>query len=199
MTEDTKPKKKPVNGKAKGSGFELTIAKLFSDTFAPLNFKRTQSSGAIVGGQNDRFVTHYSADMLSAFVGDIFPCNEADVLKEHGWQFKRTIECKFYKDADSFTALFKNPQVGGWFEQAAEDAAKLKRNPLLIFKFNHTPVFFAIDSTDELPKGLTSLMELAYNVKYNDKPAARTIKIGLLTEALVDLEWWKLYDPTFNI
>ncbi len=188
-------KKKPVNGKSKGNSFESTIAKLLSEKFNPLNFKRTQSSGAIVGGQNSKFVNNYSSSMLGAFIGDIFPCNESDVLRDLGWKFKRTIECKFYKEADSFSALFKNPQLAGWFEQAAEDASKLEgKRPLLIFKFNHTPVFYAIDDSDERPNNISSSMELVYNAAYNGGTASRKIYIGLLNDALTNLEWWKKYE-----
>lgn len=188
-------KKKPINGKQKGNGFEGDIAKLFTAKFAPLNFKRTQSSGAIVGGYNAWSTKHYSPEMLGAFVGDIFPCNESDVLKEYGWTFKRTVECKFYRDADSFTALFKNPQIAEWFEQAAEDAKKLPgKLPLLIFKFNRTPIFFAIDSTDSFPALMSGSLELSYNTILNKQLISRKILIGLLDDALKDLNWWKLYE-----
>lgn len=192
---DTKPKRKGVNGKAKGNGFESTIAKLFSETFAPLVFKRTQSSGAIVGGFNSRFVTDYSSEMLTAFIGDIFPANEADVRRTEGWRFIRTLECKFYKEADTFSALFKNPQIGPWFEQAAEDAAKLPGSlPTLIFKFNRTPIFYAVDVADTRPGIISSSMILKYNITYNGVPKTREIFIGLLDDALQDLTWWKQND-----
>lgn len=196
MTSLEKPiKKRPVNGKSKGNGFELTIAKLLSSTLSPLVFKRTQQSGAIVGGFNVVNTSSYSSEMLLAFVGDIFPSNEADVLRDHGWRAARTVECKFYKEADSFSSLFKNPQLVSWFEQAAADAAKLEnRAPLLIFKFNHTPVFYALDKDDIRPNNISSSMELRYNAKYNGKQVSRTIFIGLLDDALTDIEWWKLYE-----
>lgn len=186
-------KKKSVNGRAKGHGFENTIAKLFSEKFAPLNFKRTQASGAIVGGLNSRFTVHYSDEMLNAFVGDIFAANEADVERSEGWKFKRTVECKFYKDADTFTALFKNPQLGSWFEQAAEDAAKLaNKQPVVIFKFNRTPVFYAVNIDDDRPKIISSSLSLKYNITYNGVAKTREVFIGLLDDALQDLDWWKI-------
>lgn len=133
----------------------------------------------------------FSAEAKTLFIGDVVPSNESDVIRDEGWSFKRTVECKFYKEADSFSALFKNPTVGGWFEQAIEDASKLDKEALLIFKFNHTPIFFAVDSTDVKPQNISSWMELKYNVKYNDRACSRTVFIGLLSEALLDLEWWK--------
>lgn len=189
------PKKKAVNGKAKGGGFESTIAKLLSEKFAPLIFRRSQSSGAILGGQNMSGLYKFSEEAKTLFIGDIVPSNESDVLRDLGWKFKRTIECKFYKEADSFSALFKNPQLAGWFEQAAEDASKLEgKRPLLIFKFNHTPVFYAIDDSDERPNNISSSIELVYNASYNGGIASRKIYIGLLNDALTNLEWWKKYE-----
>ena len=193
MTDEIKPKAKVkrINSKSKGSGFELTIAKLFSETFKPMIFRRSQSSGAILGGKNMWAMHQFSSEAKTLFIGDVVPSNESDVLRDHGWAFKRTVECKFYKEADSFTALFKNPIIGGWFEQATEDAGKLEKPALLIFKFNNTPVFFAIDSTDVRPQNISSSVEIRYNVKYNDKPCSRTVFIGLLNDALLDSEWWK--------
>jgi hypothetical protein len=167
----------------------LTIAKLFSATFAPLNFKRTQSSGAIVGGKNAWQSNLYSQHMLSAFVGDIFPINEEDVVKAEGWKFRFTIECKFYKEADNFTALFKNPQLISWWNQATADAAKLQdASPILIFKFNNTPVFAGVDpARNPFPPGERQTVTLQY---WADG-VRRTIEMAPLEELLKHPGWWK--------
>ena len=189
-TQTPTPKKKPVNGRAKGASFELTMAKLLSTTFAPLNFKRTQSSGAIVGGKNSWQTQLYSQHMLSAFVGDIFPVNEEDVAKAEGWKFRFTVECKFYKEADNFSALFKNPQLISWWEQACFDAAKLPdRAPVLIFKFNNTPVFVGVDpARTPFPPGQRQTVTL----KYWQDGALRTLEMAPLLELLTHPEWWKM-------
>lgn len=198
MADEPKPRKKAVNGKAKGSGFENTIAKLLSETFKPLEFRRSQSSGAILGGKNHVLLHKFSEDAKALFVGDVVPTNEADVFKVEGWKFRFTIECKFYKDADTFSSLFKSPQVTGWFEQAYTDASKVAdKTPLLIFKFNHTPVFGAVEKIDEdyqqcdtLPYSTRNVIELKYPIADD---LCRTICIFPLADVLSTPEWFKTY------
>jgi hypothetical protein len=171
-------RKKAVNGRAKGAGFELTMAKLLSTTFAPLNFKRTQSSGAIVGGRNSWQTQLYSQHMLSAFVGDIFPVNEEDIAKAEGWKFRFTVECKFYQSQDAFATLFKNPQLLTWWAQAKRDAAKIPdREPLLICKFNFTDTYVGFEC--DPPKTVSRVVQID------------DVKFCLMNEALKDLNWWK--------
>jgi hypothetical protein len=178
---------KRINSKKKGSNFERTISGFLSKHLAPLNFKRTQQSGAITGGKNSRFNSNYSAEALSIFIGDICPINEADVIRETGYGFKFSLECKFYKDCDNLNHLFTNTKIKGWFDQAMNDAAKIKKEPLLIFKFNHTETFCATNykTLDRLPNNLTCSMLLNLN-------NGVSINIFLLNEAILDLEWWKL-------
>lgn len=188
-TAPTPPKKKRTNGKAKGNGFENTIAKLFSTTFAPLEFRRSQSSGAILGGQNHVLLHKFSEAAKALFVGDIVPTNESDVLKAEGWSFRFTIECKFYKEADGFSSLFRNPQLIGWWEQACADASKLAdKAPILIFKFNHTPIFAGIDPAQtQLPPKMMQTVTLRYYVG----DAERRLEICLLDDLLKETAWWK--------
>lgn len=188
-----KPKKKPVNGKAKGSGFENTIAKLFSTTFAPLEFRRSQSSGAILGGQNQVHLYKFSNAAKALFVGDIVPTNEVDVEKTEGWQFRFTIECKFYKDADGFSALFRNPQLISWWEQACADASKISdKAPMLIFKFNHTPVYVGVNpELTPLPAATPTKMYQTVTLRYYVDAVERKLEICLLDELLKEQAWWK--------
>ena len=137
-----------VNGKAKGSGFENVIAKLLTKTFSPFVFKRSQSSGAILGGSNVKNIHHFGTTAKNLFVGDVVPINEDDVLTSHKIKFRYSIECKFYKSSDSFASLFNQPQLIDWFNQACTDAEKVDKDPLLIFKFNRTPIFVALKHTD---------------------------------------------------
>jgi len=192
--DEEKPRKKAVNGKAKGSGFENTIAKLLSAKFTPLEFRRSQSSGAILGGQNHVFLHKFSDHAKALFIGDVVPTNEADVARDEGWRFRFTLECKFYKDVDTLSQLFKNPQVTAWYEQARIDAAKIPdKLPLLIFKFNHTHVFCASDAElTEPPKACTTIIRMWYNSKEGER---RSIYIMLLDEVLRDLSWLKTDVP----
>lgn len=184
---DAKPKKKRVNSKAKGSGFEGHVGKVLAETLPPLKFRRSQSSGAILGGRNQKFMENYSEDAKVLFVGDVVPTNESDVFREHGWKFKYALECKFYKNCDTLDHLFNNTRIKGWFKQALEDSAKISKEPLLIFKFNHTDIFCATDMSQSnvLPSTLSKSMTLDFG---KDEPK---LNVFLFKEALLDLEWWK--------
>lgn len=197
MTEETTtleptiavaPKKKRVNSKKKGSGFEGHIGKILGDNLTPMKFRRSQSSGAILGGVNERFMEHYSDDAKAMFIGDVVPTNEADVFRDLKWKLKFTLECKFYKSPDSIDHLFNNTKIKGWFEQAATDAAKIGKEPLLIFKFNHCDTFCGVDANtiDRLPKTVKRQM----NIKFED---GRHIAFFKLDEAILDIDWWKNY------
>ena len=137
-TEPIEAKKKRVNGKAKGNGFERGIANKLSTLLSPLEFRRSQSSGAILGGLNAKNLKKFSAGIQALFVGDVTPTNETDVLASEGWSWRFTIECKSYKTVDNLQQLLENSKILAWFDQATDDAAKLNKEPMLIFKFNHT-------------------------------------------------------------
>ena len=168
---------KRINSKTKGSSFENIIAKKLSKAFAPLNFKRVQSSGAITGGSNAKNNWKFSSKMLSAFVGDLFVANEDDVFQSEQWKFKFSIECKFYAESDNFSALFKNPKILTWWTQALTDSAKVNKEPLLICKFNHTPIFIGFKC--ESPTTISRIIQI------ND------LKLCLFDEAILDSNWWK--------
>jgi hypothetical protein len=137
----TKRKMRPGGGKSKGSGFESQIAKKLSTALDPLKFIRTQGSGARVGGKNFETIGKmFGADALKLFVGDVVPVNE----QESGCVFKFSVECKFYKTPDSFTSLISGTaNIFKWMKESVEDAKKTGKVPLLIFKWNNTPVFVA--------------------------------------------------------
>ena len=136
---------RPGGGKAKGNGFEGTVAKLLTKALQPLNFIRTPGSGARVGGKNFETIGQmFGEDALKIFVGDVVPVNE----RAEGVEFKHSIECKFYATPDGFTSLVAGKaNLFKWFQEAVDDAAKVGKNPMLIFKWNHTPIFVAVDTT----------------------------------------------------
>lgn len=146
MTDTIKPRKKPINSKGKGNGFEGTIAKKLTAALQPLNFMRTPGSGARVGGKNfETLGQMLGEDALKIFVGDVVPVNE----RKEGLTFKHVIECKSYATPDNFTSLAAGTaNVWKWYEEVVIDAAKVSKNPLLIFKWNHTPIFVAINVFD---------------------------------------------------
>lgn len=140
-----KRKMRPGGGKAKGNGFEGTIAKTLTKALAPLNFIRTPGSGARVGGKNFETIGKmFGEDALKIFVGDVVPVNE----RQEGVKFKHSIECKFYSTQDPFTSLVSNTaNIFKWFKEAQDDASKIDKNPMLIWKWNHTPIFVGVDTT----------------------------------------------------
>lgn len=194
MTIQTSPPaKKRINSKKKGNNFESSIVKILGDKLAPLKFKRSQSSGAVLGGVNEKFLENYSSDTKVLFVGDVVPTNESDVAKAEGWKFKFALECKFYKTADNIDHLLSNTKIRRWFEQAQTDADKISKQPLLIFKFNHSDTFVGVnaDTISFLPGDLSKLMTLDYRNPDGDLPP-RKITIFSFKEALTDIDWWKV-------
>jgi hypothetical protein len=137
---------KPGGGKAKGNGFESQIAKKLTKALDPLTFIRTPGSGARLGGKNfEIFGKMFGEEATKLFTGDVAVTNE----KEAGVSFRYSVECKSYKTPDNFTALVSgNANFFKWFEEAIVDAEKISKLPMLIFKWNHTPVFAAIRADD---------------------------------------------------
>jgi hypothetical protein len=84
----------------------------------------------------------FGEDALKIFVGDVVPVNE----RQTNTRFRFSLECKFYATPDNFTALATGKaNLFKWFEEAVDDAAKVDKVPMLIFKWNHTPIFVAVD------------------------------------------------------
>jgi hypothetical protein len=136
-----KRKLKPGMGKAKGNNFEGQVAKKLTAALAPLTFIRSPGSGARVGGKNfATFGKMFGEDAMKLFVGDVVPTNERDTNLSFLW----SIECKSYAKSDSFeTMVAGNSNVFKWFEESVIDAAKTGKEPILIFKWNHTPIYAA--------------------------------------------------------
>lgn len=139
-----KRKLKPGMGKQKGNNFEGQVAKKLTAACAPLTFIRSPGSGARVGGKNfETFGKMFGEDAMKLFVGDVVPTNEKDFKLNFLW----SIECKSYANSDSFeTMVAGNANIFKWFEESVIDAAKTGKQPILIFKWNHTPVYVAVNS-----------------------------------------------------
>lgn len=136
-----KRKLKPGMGKSKGNNFEGQIAKKLTAALAPLTFIRSPGSGARVGGKNfATFGKMFGEEAMKLFVGDVVPTNEKDV----SLNFVFSIECKSYAKSDSFeTMVAGNANIFKWMDESIVDAAKTNKLPILIFKWNHTPVYVA--------------------------------------------------------
>lgn len=169
-------KKKRVNSKAKGSGFENTIAKLLTKTFEPLNFIRSPGSGARVGGKNfETFGKMFGEDALKIFTSDVVCLNERDT----GIEFLHSIECKFYKTPDNVASLFTGKaNVYGWFKESEIDALKTGKNPILIFKWNNTPTFIALSKDTVIPEDINKIILI------------NGIQVCILDELLVHSDFW---------
>jgi len=144
---------RPGGGKSKGNGFESLVANKLSAALSPLKFIRTQGSGARVGGKNfESLGQMFGEEALKLFVGDVVPVNE----KVAGVVFKHAIECKSYKTPDNFPSLVAGTSnLFKWMKEAEDDAVKVKRNPLLIFKWNNTPIFVAMSAQLRHPTRIT--------------------------------------------
>ena len=173
---------RPGGGKSKGNSFEGQVANKLSAGLAPLKFIRTQGSGARVGGKNfETLGQMFGEDALKLFVGDVVPVNE----KNAGVTFLHAIECKSYKTPDNFPALVSgNSNLFKWMKEAEDDAVKVKRNPLLIFKWNNTPIFVAMSAQLRHPVRLTLQQE------------AKVIYINYLDDLLKYPRFW--YDVPEN-
>ena len=151
MTEKIiKPKRKlkPGMGKSKGNGFESLIAKKLSAAL-PINFIRSPGSGARIGGKNFATIgAMMGEEAMKLFNADVVPVNESTV----GKKFLFSIECKSYATADNFTSLVSgSANVFKWFAESIVDSAKIGRQPILILKWNHTPIFVAVNSGTKAP------------------------------------------------
>ena len=155
MTEEKKPRKR-VNSKAKGSGFELKVAKQLSSYFAPMKFARTPGSGARVGGKNfGTFGQFFSEEALNLFVGDVVPVNEKDCEKN----FRFIVECKAYKDSDKLEGLLSgSSNIYEWMKEVLVDCVKVNKDGIVIFKWNNTPIYVAVTKDIILPENLRRII-----------------------------------------
>ena len=175
MTEEIK--KKRVNSKNKGSSNERKVAKLLSDALSPLQFIRTPGSGAFLGGRNFANRQHlFSQSAAQIFVGDITPTNEEEV----NMTFNFVVECKHYKTPDSFDSLFTGKHsIYGWLSEVAIDCVKVNKKGVVIFKWNNTPYYVAVENDIELP----------LDVKYMVLPSGGQ-KVCYLTDLLKFEDFW---------
>ena len=124
----------PSPQKAKGSGYERTVAKFLSDLYGE-SFIRAPGSGAYVGGKNQVRKEMLHEGQIRSFKGDIVP----------GHSFsKMNAECKFYKDFPFHLLLTGEcKQLDSWLDQLldVEDEGDLN---ILFMKFNRIGQYVAV-------------------------------------------------------
>ena len=193
MSDQAQPpaRKKRINSKGKGSGFEGTVAKLLTKELQPLNFIRTPGSGARVGGKNFATIGQmFGEDALKIFVGDVVPVNE----RQTNTKFRFSVETKFYATPDNFTALASGKaNLFKWFEEAVDDASKVDKVPMLIFKWNRTETFVAIDTNHASEEMSLALSKAAMKpaitlLTYGGKP--RGLDIFVIEDLLKVPAFW---------
>lgn len=140
--------------KAKGSAFELKIAKLLTQHYK-IEFKRVPMSGA-----------------LAFFKGDIFSPKQFTT-------FEYVIECKHYK-AVNFNSLLtaKSNDMYSWWEQTQRETKQMNdyydtnKDPLLIFRWDRSKDFVVWNNDINIKNQMT--------IQSFDNE----FKIGLLSEWL---------------
>lgn len=183
----SKRKMRPGGGKAKGNGFEGLIAKKLSAAL-PLNFMRSPGSGARVGGKNfEKIGAMFGEDALKLFVADVVPINE----RQENLRFHFSIECKAYATPDNFTSLVAGTaNVFKWFEESVVDAAKIGKEPMLVFKWNHTPIFVAVAGDGWSEKKIPLFPKLTLLRPSPDHSKGSVLDIFELDELLTHPDFW---------
>lgn len=124
----------PSPQKAKGSGYERTVAKFLSDLYGE-SFIRAPGSGAYVGGKNQIRKEFLHEGQTRSFKGDIVP----------GQSFsKMNAECKFYANF-SFHLLLTGEckQFDTWLSQLL-DVEDIGDFNILFMKFNRIGQYIAV-------------------------------------------------------
>lgn len=115
-----------LNSKRKGDRGERELVKLLEKRFGKGKFKRTPSSGAYVGGGNREISEDLPWEAKITLVSDIItPVN-----------FKFVLEHKFYALASFWDLFNEKAELNKWLEQVKNDAIFVKKDPMLIVKYN---------------------------------------------------------------
>lgn len=113
-----------TNSKQKGKRGENELVHILNAKFGEGKFKRVPFSGAITGGKNR--AANENFEMKEAYTSDI-----ASPLS-----FNFVIEHKFYAEANFWDLFSDKSKWNEWIEQVEEDAKFIKKEPLLVVKYN---------------------------------------------------------------
>lgn len=119
--------KKKINSKAKGSSYELKIAKALGAWYGE-DFNRVPASGGLRWGDDNRVA------------GDIATPVDSN--------FPFTVECKKREKWDLEQVLKGTGDVESWWLQSTSDSIRVNTRPLLIFSKNFAPDFLMITLED---------------------------------------------------
>jgi hypothetical protein len=120
--------------RAKGSGYELKIAKKLSPIWGG-TFARTPGSGSL----------HWGSDQRVA--GDIIAPPEVD--------FPFVVECKKHEGWIMDHVILDSGDPRKWWAQVVTDARRVHKVPMLIFSRNRAKDFIMIPYDDSLYESLT--------------------------------------------
>jgi succinate dehydrogenase flavin-adding protein (antitoxin of CptAB toxin-antitoxin module) len=121
-----KEKKKRVNGCRKGKAAERDICHELEALFPGDIFRRVPMSGAFMGGFNFNKNMKINEEAKKTLTGDIITPT---------WM-KFSLESKAYDDTPMFHKILdgQDKDLDKWITQASEDAAKVDKKFLLIFR-----------------------------------------------------------------
>jgi Holliday junction resolvase len=120
----------------KGSGYERTVAKKFSEWWGG-SFSRTPGSGSL----------HWGSDQRIA--GDIVP--------PQGMDFPFVIECKKHEGWTLENVFLNTGEPKSWWQQVVTDARRVKMVPMLIFSRNRAKDFIMLPYSKPLYNYLQTL------------------------------------------
>jgi hypothetical protein len=128
-------KKKKKNGCVKGKVAERDICHELESIFKGDIFRRVPSSGAFMGGFNYNKNMHINDEAKRTLTGDIITPT---------WM-KFSLESKAYDDTPMFHKVLcgEDKDLDKWIKQATDDAAKVDKRMLLLFKITSKRKAFA--------------------------------------------------------
>jgi len=151
LSKLSKPKKKRINSKNKGSTFERNIAKKFNERFNTKEFSRSPGSGAYA-------TTHELPEHLKLYGDLITPLD-----------FRFVLECKAGYDKENLGGFFAtNSGLHKFIEQASVDAVKARKDFMVIFKQSRKDTLCILDYNETVLDKLNSSSTdyVAFNRKY---------------------------------
>ena len=143
-----------MNSKKKGSRFERSVAKFFTE-WSGFKFGRTPGSGSF----------HNNRDLGSDLI-----CNDDN----HKNKCCISVECKNYQDIRFEHVLLGNKRckIFSFWEQACRDAKRTKKFPILCMRYNSMPkgeFFFVVNEI---------IASSISKVQYLSNPMNRMMTIG---------------------
>ena len=127
--------------KNKGSNYERTVAKKFTDWWIPAGskaeFHRVPASGALQWADDHRVA--------------------GDIIAPDGYNFPFVIECKKHEGWSIDHVMLDIGEPKNWWAQVVTDARRVKRAPMLVFSRNRAKDFVMVPHDEWLYKRLGSI------------------------------------------